>query len=359
MKPAMGALALLLVAACGSNGASPSASAAPPTELVLMTHDSFAVDDDVRAEFEQQHNVAVRVLKSGDAGAMVNKAILASGAPLADVLYGVDNTFLSRALDANIFDPYRSDALDLVPGELQVDIQNRVTPIDYADICLNFDRSAFSATLPPPATLDDLLNARYRGMVVVENPATSSPGLAFVLATFARFGESGGFTWRDYWTQLRANDLRVEDGWESAYYNAFSGGGEGGDRPIVVSYATSPAAEVYFAPSAAPSASPVPSTTAVVTDGCFRQIEFAALLSGARPAARPLAQAWIDFMLSRRFQEDMPLQMFVFPANREAALPDVFARYAVQISDPVEMTPREIGELRERLITEWTDVVLH
>jgi thiamine transport system substrate-binding protein len=364
MKPAIGALVLLLVLTCGpggpgGSGASPSASSAPPSELVLMTHDSFAVDDDVRAEFEQQHSVTLRVLTSGDAGAMVNKAILARGAPLADVLYGVDNTFLSRALDANIFDPYVSPGLTSVPAALQVDPQNRVTPIDYADVCLNYDRSAFSTELPAPATLDDLVNAKYRSMLVVENPATSSTGLAFLLATVDRFGESEGFTWRDYWTQLRANDVRVEDGWESAYYDAFSGGGGGGDRPIVVSYATSPAAEVYFGPSPGPSASPLGSATAVVTDGCFRQIEFAALLSGARPEARPLAQAWIDFMLSRRFQEDMPLQMFVFPANRDAALPGVFVQNAPQVANPVEMSPTQIGALRDRVIQEWTDVVLH
>lgn len=352
-------VAIALVSACApGTGPTPSASVAP-TELTLVTHEAFAVDDDVRAEFELQHGVTLRVLKSADAGAMINQAILAKGAPLGDVIYGVDNTFLSRALDAGIFDPYTSPGLASVPTALQVDRTNQVTPIDYADVCLNYDRSAFSSELPAPSTLDALIDPRYRGMTVVENPATSSPGLAFLLATYARFGESGGFTWRDYWAALRANDVRIADGWESAYYDAFSGGSGTGDRPIVVSYATSPVAEVVFGPSPAPGATPGPPPTGVVTDGCFRQVEFAALLSSARPEARALAQAWIDFMLSRRFQEDMPLQMYVFPANREAAVPDVFGRYAAVVNDPIEMTPVDIGAVRDRVIEEWTDVVLH
>lgn len=351
-------IALLLLAACSAPSPSGTAPPTVPDELIVMTHDSFAVSDDVRVEFEQQHGVSVHVLKAGDAGRMVNQAILARNAPLADLLYGVDNTFLSRALAAAIFDPYQSAALATVPAELQLDPQFRVTPIDYADVCLNYDRAAFSAELPAPATLDDLLDERYAGQLVVENPATSSPGLAFLLATYDRFGESGGFTWRDYWAGLRDNDVRVESGWEQAYNGAFSGGSGAGDRPIVVSYATSPAVEVLFAASPAPGESPAGAPTGVVTDGCFRQVEFAALLAGARAEARPVAQAWIDFMLSRRFQEDMPLQMFVMPANREAQLPEVFTATVPVIGNPVALTPAEIDQVRERLIGEWTDVVL-
>ncbi len=350
----------LLISACAANGAgtpTPAgsttvAASVPPTSLVLMTHDAFAIDQSVIDTFEQQHNVTLQVLKSGDAGAMVNQAILTKSAPLADVLYGVDNTFLSRALDAGIFEPYTSTELGQVPDALRLDAQDRVTPIDYGDVCLDYDKSAYSDSNPPPAALEDLTKPAYAGQLVVENPATSSPGLAFLLATIVHFGETGAYTWKDYWTDLVHNDVKVTADWDTAYYDSFSGGSGGGDRPVVVSYATDPAAEVYFA-SPQPTAAPI----AVIADGCFRQVEFAGVLTGTHEA--DLAQAWIDYMLSPGFQQDIPLNMFVFPANAQVQAPQVFADFAVHVSQPVEMDPTQIAANRDRWIQEWTDVVLH
>lgn len=358
----------VLVAGCGAPSATdrptppPTREATPaitPTTtpadaagpLVLMTHDSFAVSDEVMAEFQTEHGVTVQVLKAGDAGSMVNQAILTREAPLADVLFGVDNTFLSRALEAEIFIPYASPQLERLPEELRLDAQARVTPIDYGDVCLNVDLEAFDADLPPPLRLENLTDPAYRGMLVVENPATSSPGLAFLLATVARFGEEGRFTWLDYWADLRENDVEVASGWEEAYYGSFSGGAGEGERPIVVSYATSPAAEIVFAET--PIDQP---TTSALTDDCFRQIEFAGVLAGTQ--RQQLAEAFIDFMLSRRFQEDIPLNMFVYPASPEAELPEVFVEHAVAAPEPIVLDPQSIGTERERWIEEWTDVVL-
>lgn len=367
---AFAAILVFVVGACSATTVSPtpvpspSPTVPPPTELVVMTHDSFAVSDDVKQAFEQQNGVTVKILKSGDAGVMVNQAILAKDAPLADVLYGVDNTFLSRALDAGIFEPYQSPGLANVPAEFQLDPQHRATPIDFGDVCLNYDTAAFGADLPAPASVRDLTDPRYKDKVVVENPATSSPGLAFVLATVVRFGNlpggtafphaSGAPIWQEYWQQLKANGVLVSNDWNDAYYNQFSGGGSEGDRPIVVSYATSPAAEIVFA------ASPPPTPpTANITDGCFRQVEFAAVLANGRPQARPLAQKWIDFMLSRRFQEDMPLQMFVLPVDPGATVPEVFNQTGAHISNPVTMSLDQVSALRDPVIQEWTDIVLH
>jgi thiamine transport system substrate-binding protein len=282
---------------------------------------------------------------------MVNQAILTRDAPLAHVLFGVDNTFLSRALDADIFEPYSSPGLADVPRELILDEEGRVTPIDYGDVCLNIDREAFDADTPAPVGLEDLVQPAYRSMLVVQNPATSSPGLSFLLATIARFGEDGEYTWRDFWRELRDNDVLVTSGWEDAYYGAFSGGAGEGDRPIVVSYATSPPAEVYFADPP-----PAEAPTLAIMDGCFRQVEFAGILAGAgggEPARR-----LIDFMLSPTFQEDVPLNMFVFPANAQAQVPEVFEAHAARVDQPLTMDPFEIDTQRERLIEEWTDVVL-
>jgi len=324
--------------------------AAQPTEVVLMTHDSFAISDDVIAAFEEQHGVEVRLLRAGDAGSMVNQAILTRESPLADVLFGIDNTFLSRALEAGIFEAYESPDAGLVPASLRLDAQNRVTPVDYGDVCLNYDRDAFSASDAAPTSLEDLADARHGGRLVVENPATSSPGLAFMLATIARFGDSGDYTWLDYWRDLRANDVLVTSGWEEAYYERFSGGAGEGERPIVVSYATSPVAEVVFAdpqPDEAP--------TGVVTDGCFRQIEFAGVLAGTQ---RPeIARRLIDFMLGPTFQADIPLNMFVFPST-DVELPAAFVEHAAQVEAPITIEPSLIDANRERWLEEWTNVVL-
>jgi thiamine transport system substrate-binding protein len=356
------ALAALL-ASCTGGGATPSpsggrsASPPPPSpataqQLTVLTHDSFAVSDTVLAIFQTQNNVTVQVLRAGDAGAMVNQAILTADNPVADVLFGVDNTFLSRALDAGIFEPHRSSLAGSVAPALRLDARERATPIDYGDVCLNYDRAAFTEGAPAPATLEDLAKPEYGSKLVIENPATSSPGLAFMLATIVRFGESGDYTWLDYWRDLRDNDVLVSAGWEDAYYSSFSGGSGEGDRPIVVSYATSPAAEVYYAEP-----QPADAPTGVVTDGCFRQIEFAAVLVGGKHAQ--LAEAFIDFMLSPEFQADIPLNMFVFPAVPTTTLPPVFVDNAAQVAQPLTMAPDTIAANRERWLGEWTDAVLH
>jgi len=257
-------------------------------------------------------------------------------------------TFLSRALEGGVFEAYTSPALGVIPSELLVD--PRVTPIDFGDVCLNYDKAAFEA-LPPPATLADLTDPAYRDMLVVENPGTSSPGLAFLLATIARFGETGDYTWQDYWSDLRGNGVAVTQGWEEAYYGSFSGGSGEGDRPLVVSYASSPPAEVLFAAEPTDVA-----PTGVITDGCFRQVEYAGILAGT--GNREGAEALIDFMLSRTFQEDVPLNMFVFPASTEADLPEVFVAHTAIPEAPETMDPAAIEQNREQWVDEWTAVVL-
>ncbi len=314
-----------------------------------MTHESFLVSDDVLAAFTSETGVEVEILRAGDAGAMVNQAILTKDAPLADVLFGVDTTFLSRAVEAGIFDPYESPAASALPADLRLD--PAVTPIDFGDVCLNYDRAALEAAgVPPPAALRDLTDPAYRGLLVVENPATSSPGLAFLLATIATFPEDAGYTWRDFWTELAANDVAVASGWEEAYYSTFSF--SGGDRPLVVSYASSPPAEIVFAEGEPPAEV----STGVVTDGCFRQVEFAGVLAGTD--RRDDARALVDFMLGLEFQEDVPLNMFVFPANPEAAIPDVFLDHTAIPTRPVTVDPAAIETNREQWIETWTQLVL-
>jgi thiamine transport system substrate-binding protein len=222
-----------------------SACKTQPRSLTVMVHDSFAVSSDVIAEFEKTNDIKVNFLLSGDAGSLVNKAILSKGAPIADVLYGVDNTFLSKALSEGIFKAYRSPMLDQIPDEFKLDPGYYASPVDFGDVCINYDKQYFSEkNLPLPQTLSDLANAQYKDLLVVENPVTSSPGLAFLLATIAEFGQDG---YLNYWQKLKANGVVMVNDWNTAYYSNFSGSSGKGLQPMVVSYGTSPAAEVIFA----------------------------------------------------------------------------------------------------------------
>ena len=357
------ALAALAVAGCGTDTGQPTAAPAPPPEappdpapapepepppepgeITVVTHDSFAVSEGVIESFEERTGVTVKLLTGEDTGSLLSQIVLTKDNPIADVVYGIDNTFLQRALDENLFLPYRSPALTTVPGELQLDPQNRVTPINYGDVCVNYWSDALDG--PPPETLRDLTDPRHAGSFVTQNPETSSPGLAFLLATVAAFGADG---WEDYWVDLRDGGVSVTAGWSEAYFGEFVAGG--GERALVTSYATSPVAEVLYADP--PTDTP---PTGVLTDGCFRQIEFAGILAGTSNLAG--AQAFVDFMLSDEFQEDIPLNMFVFPASTGAQVPEVFATHAVAVTEPLSLDPALIAANRDDWTRRWVEIVL-
>lgn len=318
-----------------------------PDTLTIISHDSFAsgVSEETFAAFTAETGIEVEIVPAGDAGSLVNQAILTRDNPLADVLFGVDDTFLSRALDADIFRSHRSDLLDETPVDIRLDEENRVTPIDFGDVCLNYDREVVPDA-QAPRDLADLITEPFRGQLVVESPATSSPGLAFLLTTIAVFGEDG---WQDYWRALVENDVEVVSDWDTAYYSSFTR--YGGDRPLVVSYASSPPAEVIFSD---PPTDIAP--TGVVVEGCYRQVEFAGVLAGTEfPEA---AGQLIDFMLSVEFQEQIPLTWFVFPANTSTPLPPEFVDHTALPDQPASLDPALIDANRERWIREWTDLVL-
>ena len=320
--------------------------------VTVMTHDSFDVSEQVVAAFQESCNCEVQFLQSGDAGLMLNQALLSKENPMADVIYGVDNTFLARALSAGIYEAYDAPALGQIPADFQLDPTHRALPVDYGDVCINYDKAYFTENkLPVPRDLEELTNAEYKGLLVMENPATSSPGLAFLLATVKHFGDPG---YLDYWRSLRANGLVVVDGWETAYYTNFSGSSGHGPQPLVVSYASSPPAEVMFATAPLKDA---PTASIIGPDACFRQIEFVGILRGT--AHLSLARQFVDFMLSKAFQADMPAQMFVYPVLPGVPLPEPFVKYAQVPPQPATLPPQEIAEKRDGWIQAWTDAVLH
>ena len=351
---AAAAVALVVLAACSSSSSSTVTTNAVTTSavtLTLVTHSSFVATDSVLAEFTASTGIKLDVPKStSDAGELLARSILAKGKPEGDVLWGVDNTLLSKAVSAGILDPYTSPALPqldaaavaLVPG-------HELTPVDLSDVCVNYDLARYAGTTPAPQTLDDLVKPAYKDALVVENPQTSSTGLVFLLATVARYGESG---WQAYWKGLRANGVKIVDDWTQAYSTDFSGSAGKGPRPIVVSYASSPVAEVALAPDPKPTTAP----TASFTDGCFRQIEFAGVLKGTKHPAE--ARKLVDFLVSKAFQEDMPLNMFVSPILNGAGVPAVYAQYTAVPETPLTLDPKVISAERDKWVEEWTTLVL-
>lgn len=363
----LGLTVIALLAACGGSSNSDTAVPLAPvmtdgtlprfpegTKLRIVTHDSFAMTTEVIDEFTAQSGVEVEILMQGDAGVMVNAAILTAGEPQGDLLFGIDENLLASAFDADLFQVFRPEGLRNVGSRFQVDDSSRVTPIDRGEVCINFDRNWFTErSLTVPQRLEDLADPAYKGLLTVQDPSASTPGLAFMLATIAHFGggdEPGpSAAWLEYWRSLKTNEVSVVDSWETAYYTSFSGSSGEGSSPLVVSYSSSPPAEVTD-PSVAVDATP----TGVIADTCFQQIEFAGVLAGAQqPRA---AQAFIEFMLEARFQQELPSQMYVYPVVDGVTLPDVFARYSTPVPEPLSLPFSEVATNRERWISQWASI---
>ena len=389
----IGAVLILLLVACGSDTAVPQATSAPPKTtaapapkttaapapkatavpaakatpvpapkatiaptpepgtLVVLTNDSFDIGKEIIAQFEESNNASVTIQKAGSSGQVLNRAILEKGNPSGDLLYGVDNTFLSRALREEIFMQYKSRQIGNIPAQFILDDTFHVSPVDYGYVNINYDIAYLDDKgLAPPASLEVLTQPEWDGRLVVENPATSTPGLAFLIATVSYFGEDDDYDYLDFWADLKKNNVAVKEGWSEAYYTDFTK--YGGDRPLVVSYATSPAAELFFSEGAYE----VPPTGNVLVDkATFLQIEGIGILKGTNNEA--LAKKFVDFVLDVPFQEDIPGRMFVYPVNSKAQTPDYF-QYAEVPTAPSDIDAATIDAKRDDWIDAWTSVVI-
>ena len=343
---ALAVAAALALTACSATGGTPAAEESSGGTVTLVTHDSFHLSDGLIEQFEQDTGLTVTQVAPGDGGALVNQLILTKDAPLGDVVYGIDNTFASRAVDEGVLEPYTSQAPAAADAARYApDGTDSLTAVDLGDVCLNVDRTWFAARgVPEPTTLEDLTQPAYRDLTVVTNAATSSPGLAFLLATVGAFGEDG---WQQYWTDLRANGVQVAEGWSDAYYTDFSGGGAGGPRPIALSYASSP-------PETVPEGGTEPTTRAMLGT-CFRQVEYAGVLAGAKnpEGARQL----VDFLLSDAVQADIPGSMYMYPVSSAVDLPQEWQQWAPLADQPFEVPLDDIAANRDTWVREWTDLV--
>jgi len=344
-----GLAALAAVAGCSVVGDDGGPTADPGDgggAVTVVTHDSFALPDELIDQFESETGYTVELVAPGDGGALVNQLILTKDAPLGDVAYGVDNTFASRALAEEVFASYTSPALPASAEPYLVPGSDALSPVDVGDVCINVDHEWFAdAGIPEPSSFEDLTDPEYAELLVVSNPATSSPGMAMLAATVGTFGEDG---YADYWAGLRENGVKVVSGWSDAYYVDFSGSEGEGDRPIVLSYSTSPALEAAEGAEESP--------TGALLDTCFRQVEYVGVLEGA---ANPEgAQAWVDFMLGADVQTALPENMYVYPVDEAVELPAAWVQFAPLSPNPVEVSAEEIDAGRDTWIQTWTETVI-
>jgi len=311
LKKAIALLALLSLTGC----------AAPSDTVRLATHDSFAISDELIAQFEETSGYQLEIVRLGDTGTLTNQLALTKNAPIADVMFGIDNTFRSLAEKEGI-----------LAGEL--------VEIDYSDVCFNYDIGWFEEkNLTPPANWRELTKPEYKSLTVVTNPRFSSPGLAFLATTFAGFDTN--MKTFEYWRNLRDNGLKVASSWEDAYFSDFTR--YGGTRPIVLSYASSPAAEVTNGVAG----------TAALLDDCFRQVEYAATLSRASNTAG--AAALVEFLVSEAFQSSVAESMYVYPAVEGIAIPEDWAKFALPARS-ILGDPNQLAQNRERWLKDWSDV---
>jgi thiamine transport system substrate-binding protein len=354
MKHVLAVTALAaLVVGCGSEASSGTSD--KPAAITLVAYDSFPTKDSplitALDEFTASTGIDVAVVTAGDAGTMLTKARLTAGNPEGDVMWGVDSTQLSAAIEDEVFAKYEPNEWNAVATNLTALVPgHEMTPVDFSDVCINYDKAWFeSHDLRPPSSLEDLAKPEYKDLLVVENPSTSSPGLAFMMATIARFGDDG---WQPYWKALRANGIEVVDGWDAAYFEEFSGAaGSNGQRPLVVSYGSSPPAEVILAD---PPRSDAP--TAVIESTCFRQVEFAGVLRGTKHEGE--ARMLVDFLISDRFQNELPLSQFVYPARTGVVLPEEFTKFTVVPATTLSLDAATIAADRQKWQDEWTTIVL-
>jgi thiamine transport system substrate-binding protein len=263
--------------------------------VTLVAHDSFAISDESIADFENQSGYKLEILRAGDAGSVTNRLVLTKESPIGDVVFGIDNTFRGLAEENN-----------LVDGSLQ--------EITYSDVCFNYDRLWFETNNQnPPSSWRDLVLPEHEGLTVVSNPLTSSPGLAFLASTVAAFGEDG---FENFWKELRDNHVKVAAGWEEAYFTEFSGSSGAGQYPIVLSYSSSPAAEIREDGK---------SQTVALLEECFRQVEYVGVLAGSKNPTG--AKSLVEFLLAEPFQSTMPGLMYVYPVNPEASVPAQWAEF--------------------------------
>lgn len=351
-RPIVSALALaggaaLVLSACAADADSGNqiVSAEESTAVTLIVHDSFPSEDFAQAASDAT-GYDVSVVTSGDSGELATQLALTAGAPIADAFFGVDNLYVSRLVTADAVEPYVPENFPSSGDAYTYDDAGSVVPVDFGATCINIDHGWFAeAGIAEPETFEDLLDPTYEGLSVVIDPTSSSTGATFLVGTVSHFGED---SFAEYWAQLADNGAEIAEGWTAAYNGSFTQGGEGGTKPIVLSYSTSPAWTLNDEGTE--------STTKILPATCAQHVEYAGILSGTENLEG--AQAVIDYLLSGEFQDTIADSMYMYPVDTDAYIPSEWAEFAeIPENGGLSLPAERIGEERDDWLRTWADAV--
>ena len=333
--------AAVLIAGCSKNDEkSTAAEPADEQTLVIYCYDSFASEwgpaNAVIPPFEEKYGIKVELKSAGDSGQVLSRAILEKDEPKADIIMGIDNNILSKALSEDVLAAYKPENIGNVPEHLIFDPEYRAIPFDYGFFSINYDSEKITA---PPSSLEDLTAPEYKDSLILMDPRTSGPGLGFLLWTISVYGDD--FT--DYWKRLAPSILTITDGWDSGYglYTA-------GEAPMVLSYTTSPPYHVEYEETDRYKAT-------IFDSGNYMHIEAMGIVKGA--PHRKAAEKFIEYMLTDEFQKALPLTNFMMPAKAGTPLPDSFS-YAPVSERPLLLDTKTIEENLATWLDAWLEVAV-
>ncbi|MHA1198677.1 MAG: thiamine ABC transporter substrate-binding protein [Candidatus Heimdallarchaeaceae archaeon] len=347
--------------------------------LVIYTYESLLADPgydfiSAYASYSGIPTSEIRIVYMEDANSVLSKAILEKDDPTADVLIGLDNVMIHDAKEEGILQIYDSPTLVNISETLvtNLDPEKYLLPYDYGIIALWYDLNRINTSTNPELeylTLDDILEYDLDKQLIVEDPTLSSPGLGFLLWTIAIYGDPEinfegvlGQNWRDWWSEAKS-DLRIASSWGDAfsiYYTPEE------DRPMMVSYGTSPAYDVCHPdygvgegnppPSAAVVSHENPTALQIIMKNAWLQIEGIGLVNNAPHTVE--AKKFIDWFLDQELQDNIPLNNWMYPANLHANIPTCFADNSISPDSMTQLlndilTPDMIEDNLNDWLKDW------
>jgi len=325
--------------------------------LDILTYDASGLSDELLSDFTATTGYEINLIKTGDVGSILNIMAQTKDAPQADLMLGLDNTFLAQAIQMGLLQSHMSNHGELLDSVKISYSGGLATPFDHGYVCLNYDSAVVDGVnMSVPTSLWNLTEEEWKGKVAIPSPLSSSPGRAFLTATVDYFANDvdNGTDYTDWWYEMEGNDLIITSGWSEAYETHYSGGygpwtdGHIGDANIVVSYCHSPGVEAFFGGNY------TNSVALNLPRASFHQVEYTGIIAGAGDAQA--AAAFIDYLLSEEVNANMPTQNSMYSVLKGQDLPetDGYRHHALIPEQPAEVTPTEIAEGLEDWLVEWS-----